>query len=122
MVDDNIVKLDTVSDSYIRRVNRPNVAYSAARQVELMARFGGHAMVQTMFMHGTADGVDVSNLSDEYVTPWLEALQQIKPEKVMIYTIARETPLQTLRKATPAELDAIVARIRALGIQAEASY
>ena len=79
-------------------------------------------MVQTMFMHGTADGVDVSNLSDEYVTPWLEALQQIKPEKVMIYTIARETPLQTLRKATPAELDAIVARIRALGIQAEASY
>ena len=114
MVDDNIVKLDTVSDSYIRRVNRPNVAYSAARQVELMARFGGHAMVQTMFMHGTADGVDVS--------PWLEALQQIKPEKVMIYTIARETPLQTLRKATPDELDAIVARIRALGIQAEASY
>ena len=122
MVDDNIVKLDTVSDSYIRLVNRPNVAYSAARQVELMARFGGHAMVQTMFMHGTADGVDVSNLSDEYVTPWLEALQQIKPEKVMIYTIARETPLQTLRKATPAELDAIVARVRALGIQAEASY
>jgi wyosine [tRNA(Phe)-imidazoG37] synthetase (radical SAM superfamily) len=122
LVDDNIVKLDTVSEAYVRRVNRPNVTYSVERQVALMARFGGHAMVQTMFMHGTVDGVDVSNVGDEYVVPWLEALRTIKPERVMIYTIARETPLQTLRKATPEELDGIVERIRALGIEAEASY
>ena len=61
-------------------------------------------------------------MGDEYVVPWLEALLTIKPERVMIYTIARETPLQTLRKATPDELDGIVERIRALGIEAEASY
>ena len=87
-----------------------------------MARFGGHVMVQTMFMHGTVEGVDVSNVGEEYVVPWLEALRTIKPERVMIYTIARETPLRTLRKATAEELDGIVERVRALGIEAEASY
>jgi hypothetical protein len=41
---------------------------------------------------------------------------------VMIYTIDRETPDQDLRKATPEELDRIVALIEKEGIPASASY
>ena len=40
----------------------------------------------------------------------------------MIYTIDRETPDQTLRKATHEELDAIRDRVTAMGIPCTASY
>ena len=40
----------------------------------------------------------------------------------MVYTIDRETPDRTLRKATPAELDGICERVKALGIDCTASY
>ena len=66
------------------------------------------------------DGTD--NTSEQYVAPWLEALRDIKPQSVMIYTIDRETPDQKLQKATPEELDAIRNRVSAIGIPCTASY
>ena len=85
--------------------------------------FKGNLIIQTMFMKGTTDeGVDVDNTSDQYVLPWLEVVKQITPKQVMIYTIDRETPDLSLRKATHEELDRIVNLIRQAGIQASASY
>ena len=51
-----------------------------------------------------------------------EVVKQIAPKQVMIYTIDRETPDLSLRKATHEELDRIVNLIRQAGIQASASY
>lgn len=122
MVDNNILKLDTVNSDYIQAVNRPTGRYDLDALIEKMKEFKGHCIVQTMFMHGKMDGNDVSNLSEEYVQPWLDTVKAIGPEQVMIYTIDRETPDQDLQKASHAELDAIVARIEAMGIMASASY
>ena len=66
--------------------------------------------------------MNVDNTSDEYVLPWLEAVKEIKPQQVMIYTIDRETPNHDLQKATHEELDRIVAMIEKKGIPATASY
>ena len=49
-------------------------------------------------------------------------MKAIAPRQVMIYTIDRETPDQSLQKATPSELDRIVALLRAEGLAASASY
>lgn len=88
-----------------------------------MKDFKGNLIIQTMFMKGTTDeGVDVDNTSDQYVLPWLEVVKQITPKQVMIYTIDRETPDLSLRKATHEELDRIVNLIRQAGIQASVSY
>ena len=122
MVDNNILKLDTVNSEYIHTVNRPTGRYDLKALIEKMKQFDGHCIVQTMFMHGKMDGNDVSNLGEEYVQPWLDTVKAIGPEQVMIYTIDRETPDQDLQKASRAELDAIVARIEAMGIKASASY
>lgn len=123
-VDNNILKLDTVSNDYIRRVDRPmNPSYDARTVVERMKAFEGHVIVQTMFMTGKdMNGKDVDNTGEEHVAPWLEALGEIKPRGVMIYTIDRETPDTLLRKAAPQVLDTIKARVEALGIPATASY
>ena len=122
-IDNNILKLDTVDLDYIHRVDRPTGHYDLNRLIERMKDFKGNLIIQTMFMKGTTDeGVDVDNTSDQYVLPWLEVVKQITPKQVMIYTIDRETPDLSLRKATHEELDRIVNLIRQAGIQASASY
>ena len=54
--------------------------------------------------------------------PWLEAVKEIQPQEVMVYTIDRETPMKGLQKATHEELDAIRDRVIAAGIPCQASY
>ena len=122
LVDNNILKLDTVNTEYIRIVNRPTGHYDVRELIEKMKEFRGHCIVQTMFMHGISNGQDVGNLTDKYIDPWLKAVKEISPQQVMIYTIDRETPDHGLSKATHEELDSIVARIEAMGIKASASY
>lgn len=118
-VDNNILKLDTVDNEYIRRVDRPTQpSYDVKKIIEHMKWFNGHVIIQTMFMKGD----ETDNTSEQYVAPWLEALRDIKPQSVMIYTIDRETPDQKLQKATPEELDAIRNRVIAIGIPCTASY
>ena len=121
-VDNNILKLDTVDPDFIQLVDRPVGKFDVNKIIDDLAAFHGKVIVQTMFLKGKYQGRDVDNTGDYYVTPWLKALEKIKPEAVMVYTIDRETPVHELLKATPAELDAIVARIKALGIDASASY
>ncbi len=122
-IDNNILKLDTVNAAYIKRVNCPTGHYSVENIIEGMKAFHGNLIVQTMFMKGKTDeGIDVDNTSDEYVMPWLEAVKQIKPHQVMIYTIDRETPDHFLQKATHEELDRIVSLLKEEGIYATASY
>lgn len=136
-VDNNIQKLDTVSNEYIDLVDRPGAGYDVERVVEALASFEGHVIIQTMFMGGDLilewvgnydDGESriekrsVDNTSDAYVTPWLEALRRIRPAKVMIYTIDRETPVKGLLKTPAAVLDAIADRVREAGFDCSVSY
>ncbi len=122
-VDNNILKLDTVDPEYIRRVDRPtSQTYDVERIIATLASFNGHVIIQTMFMKGTSNGHDVNNTGDEFVAPWLQAVQRIKPREVMIYTIDRETPDHGLLKATHEELNGIRDRVAAMGIECTASY
>lgn len=121
-VDNNILKLDTVDTAYIKRVDRPNGRYDVREIIGYMKKFRGKAVIQTMFLKGEVDGIDVNNTGEEYVAPWIEAVKEIAPREVMIYTIDRETPQKGLLKATPDELDRIVGRLAEAGIKASASY
>ena len=131
LVDDNILKLDTVSPTYINKVDRPNGQYDVSTIIERMKAFNGHIIIQTMFMRGSArvkgeDGgwkeESVDNTTEEYVIPWLDAVRQIKPQQVMVYTIDRETPARGLEKASREQLDAIRDCVIAAGIPCTASY
>lgn len=121
-VDNNILKLDTVNSDYIQEVDRPNGHYNVEAIIDKLKAFEGKVIIQTMFMKGTMNGRDVSNLSDGFVQPWLKAVKDIAPEKVMIYTIDRETPDHDLKKASHEELDHIVDLLKKEGIEATASY
>lgn len=122
-LDNNIQKLDTVDPDYIRRVDRPiSPHYDVENIVDNLKKFNGNVIIQTMFMKGASNGQDVDNTGEVYVKPWLDALKEIKPRQVMIYTIDRETPDKDLRKAAPIELDSIRNRVLALGIPCTVAY
>lgn len=121
-VDDNILKLDTVDPDAIRHIDRPVGPYDVDQVVSTLALFGGHVIVQTIFLGGEVDGQPIDNTGERYVGPWLRALERIAPQAVTVYTIARETPYPGLRKAPRATLDAICQRVRDLGIPCSASY
>ena len=122
LVDNNILKLDTVDPIYIYKVDHPNGTYDVDLIIDRLKAFQGHVIIQTMFMRGECKGESVDNTGEEYVGPWLEAVKDIKPQQVMIYTIDRETPTQGLLKATHEQLDAIRDRVIAAGIPCSASY
>lgn len=121
-VDNNILKLDTVNPEYIATVDRPAGKYSLDEIIERMVAFEGKAIIQTMFLKGVVDGIDVDNTGDEYVKPWIDVVKRITPREVMIYTIDRETPQAGLQKASHEELDRIVGMLNENGIKATASY
>ena len=121
-VDNNILKLDTINPIYINKVDRPQGTYDVDQIIERLKAFNGHVIIQTMFMRGVCKGESVDNTGEEFVAPWLEAVKDIKPQQVMIYTIDRETPTQGLLKATHEQLDAIRDRVIAAGIPCTASY
>lgn len=115
-VDNNILKLDSAFDETVRRVNKPAGNYTVARTVELMKLFEGRLIVQTMFLRGTCDGRTVDNTTDSEVDAWLRLVREIAPRQVMVYSLDRDTPCQTLEKVPRAELEAIARRVEAAGI------
>lgn len=121
-IDNNILKLDTIDPVYINKVDRPVGNYDVKNIIEGLKSFHGHVIIQTMFMKGKIDGEDVDNTGDEYVLPWLEAVKEIAPKEVMIYTIDRETPDHDLQKASHEELNRIRDKVIETGIPCTASY
>lgn len=122
-VDNNILKLDTVCMEYIKLVDRPLQRHYDIREViENMKKFNGHIIIQTMFMRGQLNGTDIDNTSEKYVETWLNAIKEICPQQVMIYTIDRDTPAVGLKKAEPKVLDCIKRQVEELGVACSVAY
>lgn len=121
-VDNNICKLDTVDSEYIALIDQPHKGYDVNKITERLKEFGKRCIIQTMFMKGTFNGKSVSNVSESFIAPWIDAVKSINPREVMIYTIDRETPVQGLEKADKAELDGIAERVRQLGLECKVAY
>lgn len=115
-VDNNILKLDSAFDATVQLVNKPVGSYSVERTVELMKLFEGQMILQTMFLRGEYIGQRVDNTTEEQVEAWLRLVKEIAPRQVMVYSLDRDTPCQTLEKVGREELMQIAARVEALGI------
>jgi wyosine [tRNA(Phe)-imidazoG37] synthetase (radical SAM superfamily) len=115
-VDNNILKLDSAFDATVQLVNKPQGRYTVERQVELMKKFNGELIVQTMFLRGEYLGQKVDNTTPEEVEAWLKLIAEIKPKQVMVYSLDRDTPCKSIVKVEKDELRKIADRVEALGI------
>lgn len=116
-VDNNILKLDSAFDETAKRINVPqNPAYTVRDTVERMKSFEGRMVLQTMFLRGECAGEHIDNTTGREVASWLRLVEEIRPQRVMVYSLDRDTPCPTLEKVPREELIAIAARVEALGI------
>ncbi|RHJ94059.1 radical SAM protein [Parabacteroides bouchesdurhonensis] len=121
-VEDNILKLDSVLDSRIQQLNVPNSpSFTFDKLLQQLCRFKGNLIIQTMFLRGEINGVNIDNTTEAEINGWIEALKQICPKQVMIYTIDRETPVKALKKVSKDDLEIIADKARKAGFDVTVS-
>ena len=119
-VDNAILKLDSAIDATAHIINSPQGNYSVERVVEQLKKFGNDFVLQTMFLRGEYNGVPIDNTLERELEAWLAVVEHLRPRSVMVYSIDRATPCQTLEKVSREELDKIADKVRALGIECSA--
>jgi wyosine [tRNA(Phe)-imidazoG37] synthetase (radical SAM superfamily) len=113
-VDNNILKLDSAIEKTMRALDRPVAqSFTVAHVVEQLKTFGSQAIIQTMMTRGTHDGVYIDNTTEAEIAALIEAYKVIKPGEIMLYSIDRKTPEQSLEKVDAETLRTIAARITA---------
>jgi wyosine [tRNA(Phe)-imidazoG37] synthetase (radical SAM superfamily) len=120
-VEDNIQKLDSAFEDTVRLLDAPRGRFSLDEVVGQLCRFQGRVIIQTMFVKGNWKGREIDNTTDREVDAWLKLVGKIGPEQVMIYTIARDTPAESLRKVSQEELEKIAEKIRKAGLVVQVS-
>jgi wyosine [tRNA(Phe)-imidazoG37] synthetase (radical SAM superfamily) len=120
--DSNILKLDSALDETIKIHNQPNMNVRADELIQNLQLFKGRLIIQTLFLRGTFDGRKIDNTTPEEIDAWLRAIEKIRPEEVMIYTISRDTPEGgDLKKVPAADLRHIALMVNKLGIKTQVS-
>jgi wyosine [tRNA(Phe)-imidazoG37] synthetase (radical SAM superfamily) len=115
-VDENLMKLDAAKDDLIKQIDQPEIHdFTAEKLIEQLTRLNGKLIIQSIFLTGEHNSVRIDNTGDENVMQWIEALKKIRPEKVMIYTISRDTPVKTLQKAPVETLEKIAEKVKQAG-------
>lgn len=93
-VDNPIMKIDAPTDELVRLIDNPAPGYSLARTIEALRRFEGDFVLQTMFLRSP----DFDSSSPEVLDGWKAIVRDLRPRKIMVYTIDRPTPMQGLEK------------------------
>ncbi|HKI88775.1 MAG TPA: radical SAM protein [Draconibacterium sp.] len=121
-IEDNIQKLDSAFESTIKIMDCPRGNFNLEKVVDQLTRFGKKVIIQTMFIKGSFKGQKIDNTTEKEIAAWLELLKKIKPSQVMIYTIARDTPVETLKKAPAQSLNLIAKKVEEAGFEVQISY
>ncbi|WP_340111540.1 radical SAM protein [Maribellus mangrovi] len=120
-VKDNIQKLDSAFEDTVRILDCPKGVFDLQKTIDKLIAFNGKVIIQTMFVRGSFKGQTIDNTSEKEVSAWLQLLKKINPLQVMIYTIARDTPVETLEKVPLEELNSIAERVRKAGFDVQVS-
>ena len=117
----NILKLDSGFEETNRTINCPLNPFNLVKTIENLKKFNGNLIIQTLFFKGIYNGKEVNNATIKEVTKWLQIVNDIRPESVMIYTIARDTPNKGLQKIPFNDLADISRKVEKLGIKTHIS-
>ena len=118
-VDDNILKLDAGSERTIKLLDRPSGHFNLTSYVEDLKRFDGKVIIQSLFIKGQYNGELIDNYSDHEVAEWLKLIKYIAQSEVMVYSIARDTPVDSLIKVDGKRLKEIASLVKKEGIKVQ---
>lgn len=122
LADKRVMKLDAGSNQLLNEINLPLSNRDIKWYIEKLKSFKGDLIIQTIFLKGYNAGKYIDNTTPEELNQWINALLEIKPKEVMIYTIDRETPLKELEKINQKKLQEICDMVNKHGIKATVYY
>ena len=103
-VDNPVLKLDAPTDAGVAAVNGPAGKYSIHEVIGHLKKFEGDFILQTMFLKAPGyDSSDPANLN-----AWMDAVRELGPREIMVYTLDRETPMKGLEKFTVEQMSGMV--------------
>ena len=120
-IKDNIQKLDSAFEETVKLLDCPKGNFKLSNTIEQLIAFNGKVIIQTMFVRGSYKGKTIDNTTEEEISAWIDLLKKIKPLQVMIYTIARDTPIDTLVKVPLDDLNSIAEKVREAGFNVQVS-
>jgi wyosine [tRNA(Phe)-imidazoG37] synthetase (radical SAM superfamily) len=120
-IDNPIIKIDSGKENVINLLDRPQFNYSLEKMIENLKPFEGKYILQTMFLKGKFNGIEIDSAISEDVNLWYEIVYKTKPREIMIYTIDRETPAKELLKVTIPELEKIAFPLKERGYKVSIS-
>lgn len=118
-VDLRVMKLDAGTDDLFVKIDKPLSLKKISWYIDKLKEFNGDLIIQTIFLKGTYQNQNIDNTNETELNPWLNAIKEINPKSVMIYTIDRETPADNLEKISVEKLNEIAEKVKAIGIEAK---
>lgn len=120
-IKDNIQKLDSAFEKTVKLLDCPKGNFNLNKTIEQLITFNGKVIIQTMFVRGTFKGQHIDNTTEKEISAWLILIKKINPLQVMIYTIARDAPINTLEKVSLEELNSIAQQVKNSGFDVQVS-
>ncbi len=105
-IDLAIMKLDAGNERMFRKLNHGTPPITLRQIVDGLKALPDYA-IQSMFVRGQVD-----NSSDEQVASWIEALRELHPSQVQIYTLDRGTASEKLLRVPRSRLNEIAQQAR----------
>lgn len=110
--DNNILKLDSAIESTMQLLDRPGSPdFTVDSVVKALRQFEGTGIIQTMLTRGSHCGQAIDNTTPEEIGALIEAYKKIRPREIMVYSIDRQTPEQSLQKVSKEELQSVADKI-----------
>ena len=103
-VDNPILKIDAPSTELAMLINRPAPGYDVSAVVESLRALEGNFVLQTMFLRSD----DFDSSSPEVLGGWMNIVRDLRPRRIMVYTIDRPTPKAGLQKFTAEQMRELV--------------
>ena len=103
-VDNPIMKIDAPTNELAALINNPAPGYDVAKVVEALKKFNGNFILQTMFLRSPV----FDSSAPEVLGGWMDIVRLLRPRQIMVYTIDRPTPDDTLSKFTEGEMKNMV--------------
>jgi len=115
-VDRAFMKIDSAIITTSQSINQPAIIIPLETLAMQMKELGDKLIIQTMFLRGSTNGILFDNTSKKEIDALIAFYKETNPKEVQIYSIARDTPIDTLETIKKEELTAIASSMSKQGI------
>ena len=116
-VDRAFMKIDSAIETTSKMINQPTNHISLDTLASQMKELGEKLIIQTMFIRGEANGNHFDNTTDNEINELIAFYKATNPTEVQVYSIARDTPFDTLETISKDELTSLAGVISLHGIR-----